>query len=176
MLPLLVLAANPLGGRAYWMSPENAPEAADITSRHPTTPRDGLRAAGATVLLLAWFCTQLWSDFDHLIGKTPVFEQHNPYWPLPELSMFAEPSLCTAYADACTPPSTARYAMSGLLVFAVLTILVLQLCRRKNGSIQRNADAVARYLSLEVLLFREARSRDPEALPGRSIVPSRRPL
>ena len=60
-----------------------------------------------------------------------------------------------------------------LMIFDVMLAVFLRnrprLTPGEHAGFPMLADAVARHLSLEVLLFREARYREPEASPGRGI-------
>jgi len=86
---LLALAHDPLARRRDHCYLDVSQEPPEPTT--PITRADHARAALATSLIIFWFAVQVQSDLDHLSGKTPRTERHNPYWPLPELSMFTKP-------------------------------------------------------------------------------------
>jgi hypothetical protein len=52
---------------------------------------DWFRAALVMVILFAWFFVHFLADYLHLTGQIDIDKKRNPYFPFPELSMFAEP-------------------------------------------------------------------------------------
>lgn len=82
-----VLAWNPLGG--FGFKPRK--ESDTVTPVEPITWLDKLRAGITYYCLFAWFWVQFISDIEHLMGKIDRMERRNPYFPFPELSMFAKP-------------------------------------------------------------------------------------
>ena len=72
---------------------------------------DMQRAAVSMLVMIAWFGIQFTSDYTHLIGQLKPTEKRNPYWPLPELSMFADPRRHGAAPD---------FRVSGALVVCSL--------------------------------------------------------
>jgi len=92
---LIILACNPL----YIFRCESGAS----SERFVTLPTYGDRFRGALgfAILVAWYATQMWSDLDHLAGRLPWAQHHNPYFPLPELSMFANGSKNSNYEMSC---------------------------------------------------------------------------
>ena len=92
---LILLACNPL----YIFRCESGAS----SERFVTLPTygDHLRGALGFAILVAWYATQMWSDLDHLAGRLPWAQHHNPYFPLPELSMFANGSKNSNYKMSC---------------------------------------------------------------------------
>ena len=92
---LLVLASNPL--RCFGESEKgDAREMLLVASIG-----DRLRGIYGILILALWYGTQLWSDFDHLMGRIPWERHHNPYFPFPELSMFALGGKNSNYEMSC---------------------------------------------------------------------------
>lgn len=94
-----MLAWNPLGG--FGLCPRKAATTQGSTSTTslsssnvgPITVLDKIRAGFTLYTMFGWFYVQLISDFEHLIGKVDRLERRNPYFPIPELSMFAKPKV-----------------------------------------------------------------------------------
>jgi len=82
-----LLAWNPLGGFGYKPRP---PTEVSIP-QEPTTWLDKLRAVITFYCLIAWFYVQFISDIEHMRGNVDRMDRRNPYFPFPELSMFAKP-------------------------------------------------------------------------------------
>jgi len=53
---------------------------------------DQFRAAFGFATLLAFMRVQLASDYHHVAGVIPAVQKHNPYFPIPEFSMFTSPT------------------------------------------------------------------------------------
>ena len=53
---------------------------------------DVLRGVVATAVVSGWLLVQLDSDAIHIRGLIPANKKFDSYWPIPEMSMFAEPS------------------------------------------------------------------------------------
>lgn len=53
---------------------------------------DWLRLGLALWTLSAWFHVQFMSDFDHLLGRRERLMLHNPFFPIPEFSMYSFPT------------------------------------------------------------------------------------
>ena len=85
---LLLFAANPL----YVFRSEQDDQACEtVASGTVGDSLEKFRAVFAASILVARFGTQFWSDYDHLTGKWPWTEHHNPYFPLPEMDVFVSP-------------------------------------------------------------------------------------
>lgn len=84
-----LLAWNPLGGFGFKKQTVSTDPA--ITPIGPVTWLDKVRAGFTAYCMIAWFYVQFISDIEHLMGKVGFMERRNPYFPFPELSMFAKP-------------------------------------------------------------------------------------
>ena len=115
---LIILACNPL----YIFRCESGTS----SERFVTLPTYGDRLRGALgfAILVAWYATQMWSDLDHLAGRLPLAQHHNPYFPLPELSMFADHRLAN---DAVVKSS--NYKMSCLSLIIMFLALIGKMWR-----------------------------------------------
>jgi hypothetical protein len=84
-----LFALDPLG-RIKHGSILDATARPPLQSEQPTVA-DRTRALCSTCVLAAWFAVQIHGDYLHLTGALDLLLQANPYWPLPEFSMFAKP-------------------------------------------------------------------------------------
>ena len=85
-----ILAMNPLGVLTDTTSQQ--------VSRIPKS-MDWFRVGFAVFTLLAWYRVQLLADVTHLLGWLKWNQHRNPYFPFPEMSMFALPSKPNYYAS-----------------------------------------------------------------------------
>jgi hypothetical protein len=84
-----MLAWNPLGGFGFKKQQVSTNPA--VTPIGPVTWLDKVRAGFTAYCMIAWFYVQFISDIEHLLGKIDFMSRRNPYFPFPELSMFAKP-------------------------------------------------------------------------------------
>lgn len=105
-----ILAWNPLGG--FGFKPQTVSTDPAITPIGPITWLDKIRAGFTAYCMIAWFYVQFISDFEHLLGKIGFMDRRNPYFPFPELSMFAK-------------PKTPNYVCSLILMIISLAVYLL---------------------------------------------------
>ena len=84
-----ILAWNPFGW--FGFKPPSKTTTDATMNLGPVTWLDKLQAGITFYCLWAWFWVQFISDIEHLTGKIDFMERRNPYFPFPELSMFAKP-------------------------------------------------------------------------------------
>ena len=91
-----MLAANPLGYIEQLRERKGKKEPT-LACMHETTLTeicigDWIRVGWAIFMLGGWWYVQFKSDYFHFSGIAPLDRRVNPYFPFPELSMFAKPT------------------------------------------------------------------------------------
>ena len=93
---LVLMANDPLsffsrrwqGGHLAWTDAEGDQRAA----QQSVGLLDAIRGAVTTAVVVAWLAVQIDSDSLHMRGLVSARMKYDSYWPVPEMSMFAQPS------------------------------------------------------------------------------------
>eukprot|EP00965_Chrysotila_dentata_P253275 6211163-Pleurochrysis_carterae.AAC.1 len=88
-----------------------------------------------------WFSVQLSSDIGHISGRYDPKVKSNPYWPVPELSMFTHAGKHSEYRTALTLTCT--------LITALAAKYMLSARRRDSAPLCRAEPALGKSLLLD---------------------------
>ena len=127
---LVVIVLDPLSAVALKARP-GATDTDCSSGLAPPAAADRLRGAVATVVLVSWFYVQIHSDLSHLLGHTAPNQKIDSYWPIPEMSMFAKPSVDVSFRTT-----------GGLATFLLAAFLHRVLCSA-GGWLRRQHEAAA---------------------------------
>lgn len=89
LILLLVFAADPLASFSTTTLDEKKMETQQTKKKNPLRSR--IQAVYGALVVFGWLRVQFITDYLHLSGQLKYDERHNPYFPFPELSMFAIP-------------------------------------------------------------------------------------